>query len=43
MIGKTESKSYEKVRNIVSQMRNVDRNIEQKIVVSVEKKQKENE
>ena len=36
----TESKSYEKVRNIVSQMRNVDRNIEQKIVVSVEKKQK---
>ena len=35
----TENKSYEKVRNIISQMRNVDENIEQKIVVSIGKKQ----
>lgn len=35
----TENKSYEKVRTIVSQMRNVDENIEQKIIVSVGKKQ----
>ena len=33
-----ENKSYEKVRNIVSQMRNIDENIEQKIFVSVGKK-----
>ena len=40
----TENKSYEKVRNIVSQMRNVDENIEQKVFVSVGKKEKkENE
>jgi superfamily II DNA or RNA helicase len=32
---KTENKSYEKVRNIVSQMRNVDENIEQKVFVLV--------
>lgn len=32
---KIENKSYEKVRTIVSQMRNVDENIEQKIFVSV--------
>jgi len=31
----TETKSYEKVRNIVYQMRNVDENIEQKMSVSV--------
>lgn len=37
---KTEDKSYEKVRSIVSQMRNVDENIEQKIFVSVGKKEK---
>lgn len=36
----TENKSYEKVRNIVSQMRNVDETIEQKIFVSVGKKEK---
>ncbi len=36
----TEDKSYEKVRTIVSQMRNVDENIEQKIFVSVGKKEK---
>ena len=36
----TENKSYEKVRNIISQMRNVDENIEQKIFVSSGKKQK---
>ena len=35
----TENKSYEKVRTIISQMRNVDENIEQKIFVSVGKKQ----
>jgi len=38
----TENKSYEKVRNIVSQMRNVDENIEQKITISTKKKQKKN-
>jgi superfamily II DNA or RNA helicase len=36
----TENRSYEKVRNIVSQMRNQDENIKQKIVVSVGKKEK---
>ncbi len=36
----SEDKSYEKVRTIVSQMRNVDENIEQKIFVSVGKKEK---
>lgn len=36
----TSNKSYEKVRNIVSQMRNVDENIEQKIFVSVGKREK---
>ena len=36
----TENKSYEKVRNIISQMRNVDENIEQKILVSSGKKHK---
>ena len=36
----TENKSYEKVRTIVSQMRNVDENIEQKIFLSVGKKEK---
>ena len=36
----TENKSYEKLRNIVSKMRNVDENIEQKIFVSVGKKEK---
>jgi len=36
----TENKSYEKVRNIISQMRNVDENIEQKIFVSVGEKKK---
>ncbi len=35
-----KNKSYEKVRNIVSQMRNVDENIEQKIFLSVWKKEK---
>jgi predicted helicase len=35
----TANKSYEKVRTIVSQMRNVDENIEQKIFVSVGRKQ----
>lgn len=43
----TENKSYNKVRTIVSQMRNVDENIEQKIFVSVankdKKEKKENE
>lgn len=34
-----KNKSYEKVRNIVSQMRNVDENIEQKIFLSVGKKE----
>lgn len=34
-------KSYEKVRNIIYQMRNVDENIEQKIIVLIERK-KEN-
>ena len=36
----TENKSYEKVRNIISQMRNIDENIEQKLFVSVVKKEK---
>jgi superfamily II DNA or RNA helicase len=36
----TKNKSYEKVRNIVSQMRNIDENIEQKIFVSVGNKKK---
>ena len=36
-----ENKSYEKVRNIISQMRNIDKNIEQKIFVSVGKKKEE--
>ena len=36
----TENKSYDKVRTIVSQMRNVDENIEQKIFLSVGKKEK---
>jgi superfamily II DNA or RNA helicase len=31
----TEKKSYERVKTVVSQMRNVDENIEQKIIVSV--------
>ena len=35
-----ENKSYEKIRNIISQMRNVDKNIEQKIFISICKKQK---
>jgi superfamily II DNA or RNA helicase len=34
----SENKSYEKVRTIVSQMRNVDENIEQKIRLSIAKK-----
>ena len=34
----SENKSYEKVRTIVSQMRNVDENIEQKIRFSIAKK-----
>lgn len=34
----TEGSSYKRVRTIVSQMRNVDENIEQKIVVSVGKR-----
>jgi len=38
-----KNKSYEKVRNIVSQMRNVDENIEQKIFLSVGKKEKKEE
>ena len=37
-----ENKSYEKVRTIVSQMRNVDENIEQKISVSLGKTHKIN-
>jgi len=36
----TENKSYEKVRTIVSQMRNVDENIEQKIIICIENKKK---
>jgi predicted helicase len=36
----TEDKSYQKVRNIASQMRNVDENIEQKIFVLVGKKER---
>lgn len=36
----TEDKSYDKVRTIVSRMRNVDENIEQKVSVSVRKKEK---
>ena len=36
----TENKSYDKVRTIVSQMRNVDENIEQKIFLSVGTKEK---
>ena len=39
----TENKSYDKVRTIVSQMRNVDENIEQKIFLSVGKKEKKEE
>lgn len=39
----TEDKSYDKVRTIVSQMRNVDENIEQKIFLSVGKKEKKEE
>lgn len=39
----TEDKSYDKVRTIVSQMRNVDENIEQKIFLSVWKKEKKEE
>lgn len=39
----TENKSYDKVRTIVSQMRNVDENIEQKIFLSVGKKKKKEE
>ena len=35
-----KDKSYDKVRTIISQMRNVDENIEQKIIVSVGKKEK---
>ena len=38
----TEKKSYEKVRNIISQMRNVDENIEQKIVVAIGGKKERN-
>ena len=39
-----ENKSYEKVRNIISQIRNIDENIEQKIFISVGKKKiEENE
>ncbi len=37
----TENKSYEKVRNIISQMRNVDEKIEQKIRVCISRKIKE--
>jgi predicted helicase len=36
----SKNKSYEKIRNIISQMRNVDENIEQKIFVSVLGKEK---
>jgi superfamily II DNA or RNA helicase len=36
----TENKSYEKVRTIVSQMRNIDENIEQKIVLHIGNKKK---
>lgn len=36
----SENKSYQKVRNIISQMRNIDENIEQKIFVSITKKEK---
>ena len=36
----TENKSYEKVRTIVSEMRNIDENIEQKIVVYIGNKKK---
>ena len=36
----TENKSYEKVRTITSQMRNVDENIEQKIIVYTGQKRK---
>lgn len=39
----TQDKSYDKVRTIVSQMRNVDENIEQKIFLSVIKKEKKND
>ena len=39
----TANKSYEKVRIIISQLRNVDENIEQKILVYVGKKQKKKE
>ena len=43
----TENKSYEKVRTIVSQVRNVDENVEQKIRISIgikkERKNKKNE
>lgn len=35
----TDNKSYEKVRTIVSHMRNVDENIEQKLVISVGKRE----
>jgi predicted helicase len=35
-----ENKSFEKVRNVISQMRNVDESIEQKIVVSLGEKRK---
>jgi predicted helicase len=38
-----ENKSYEKVRTIVSQMRNVDENIEQKIFISLRNKPKTDE
>lgn len=38
-----ENKSYERVRSIIFQMRNVDENIEQKIVVSVGEKKEEKE
>ena len=39
----TGDKSYEKVRTIVSHMRNVDENIEQKIFVSIGKKKEKKE
>ena len=43
----TENKSYEKVRTIVSQVRNVDENVDQKIRISIgikkERKNKKNE
>jgi predicted helicase len=35
-----ENKSYEKIRHIISQMRNIDENIEQKLFVSLVKKEK---